>query len=391
MNRKLVITLIAFNLINIQNVCALETDLSGSPSQQITEPIKSEVSITHQSQVAIPIEESKDGRKISVASNQAIAEGVGYLDAGAYDKAVDCFGNIAARYPDDLVPYYYLGLSYYGKMDLERAEKIFKTVLNLDPKYSQVYYYLGLIEYKKGNKDKALQYLDKTTSLDNSFQSAYYNKGVTYLAMDMPEQAVREFAHALSIAPQDSAAFAGFLKAYARLDFKDIDMSNVREPSRMIYNRAQLPLDIQTGSKSMGNASENKNMSIFILSASGEEKLDSLTGEPITLLSVENIKGILEIDFNKPEMLRKKIIRLKARGGKGAEKIKVVLRDETTRRSPNFYLRGISTEWQTFYICPEDNASNISLDKIEHIRFELLPLGDTSVESMVFFKDIEII
>ena len=323
-----------------------------------------------------------------------IAKGKLYLKNAHYKKAINYFDYVVFNYPRSPASYYYLGVAYYGRGNLQNAEKSLNKAIKLNPRHTHAYYHLALIEHRRGNREKVIEYLDKVTSLDSTFQKAYYNKGTTFLSLGMPERSYKEFAYSLHLKPTDYPSLIGFLETCVRLKLIEIDESSLQNPDKVKFT-VQIPsspapsaLDGQPISPEKG-----EDMRIFLSSPFGKREVMLKDGVPVKLNSLKNMKEVLEINFPKPADLQNKIIRIQVKGENGNEKVKVVLRDTSTGRSPPFYLNGISKKWKTFSINTNREAYNLNLDKIEHFRLELLPSQNPGKDkgSRAFIKDIEII
>ncbi|RKY40813.1 MAG: hypothetical protein DRP85_07875 [Candidatus Makaraimicrobium thalassicum] len=315
---------------------------------------------------------------------ELVSAGRAYLDTGLYEKAIEHFRNIADMYPATASAQYYLGFVYYKSGDMENAEKLFKKAVTIDPQYAEAYYYLGAIENKKGDHEKVLDYLNKVVSLDKTVQSAYYNKGVTFLVLNKPELAVKEFAYALYLAPADISSLTGILEAYERLNLikvqkRDLLGHDFYVPGNNAPDR-------------YGNKKEDPR--IFLVTPSGRQRVKIEGEKPVELTSLEDRRGSCEMDFPGAKDLRNKSIRFQVRGIKGDEQIKLMLRDKATTRSSVFFLKGITKEWKTFSVAVEENTfAYIDLSQVKNISFGLLPpkgLGKDR-ESMIFIRKIEII
>jgi tetratricopeptide (TPR) repeat protein len=65
-----------------------------------------------------------------------------------------------------------LGETYYLLNDLENADKIFKELMALDPKFPEAFYDYALVYEKLGDKEKCIEYLKKAMLYKPNFLSA---------------------------------------------------------------------------------------------------------------------------------------------------------------------------------------------------------------------------
>jgi putative PEP-CTERM system TPR-repeat lipoprotein len=88
------------------------------------------------------------------------------LLAQAWDKAIEAAQRLAAKRPEDPVPYNLIGSALMGKGETELAESSFHRALQLDPTYSSARLNLALVAIGRGDLKDAEQYyraiLDRT-------------------------------------------------------------------------------------------------------------------------------------------------------------------------------------------------------------------------------------
>lgn len=65
-----------------------------------------------------------------------------------------------------------LGETYYLLDDFENADKIFKELMSLDPKFPEAFYDYALVFEKLGDKEKCIEYLKKAMQYKPNFLSA---------------------------------------------------------------------------------------------------------------------------------------------------------------------------------------------------------------------------
>jgi len=338
-----------------------------------------------------------------------------YLQGGLYDKALKYFDGLIAQYPGCDFAYYYLGLAYYGKGDFTGAEEYLKKSIDRGVHVSDAYYHLSLIEHKRGNHARVIEYLEEVTLLDGTFQNAYYNKGVTFLELGMPARAVQEFAYALYLEPRDYSSFVGVVRAYEKMEMAPGGRSPMPEnfppdpvkavsaghavipegpepaekikPAPKMQKARGEPVAIYGPQKKKEIArpaaekslsAPDRSFAAYILTSAGKKEVDITDGREAEAVCSENLKGILEIIFSAPRDLRKKVIKLEIKGTAGNGKIKVILRDKSTRRSPPFYLKNIGRTWQPFSVNPAHIAYNLDLENVEYIKLEFMPPAENS-------------
>ena len=115
---------------------------------------------------------------------------------------------------------------------------------------------------------------------------------------------------------------------------------------------------------------------------------------PIGSGSVYGVKSILEINFPVPIDLSDKTVQLKAKGPGNGETVNIILLDDHTRRSPDFYMGSIEKEWKVFSINIEEIAFDfVDTSHVQTIKIKLLsPLDSNKTgDRMVLIKEIEVI
>ena len=106
------------------------------------------------------------------------------------------------------------------------------------------------------------------------------------------------------------------------------------------------------------------------------------------------VKDTCEFGFKNPCDFEKKFLKFKIKGSSGEEHVKVILWDNTTRRSPDFYLGGIGKDWKTVSIGVEEAAFDfMDTTHVEKIRFEVFVTNKMEDDSRpsIFIKEIEVI
>lgn len=351
-----------------------------------------------------------------------------YFEKKEFDEAIKEFEGLVREFPDSALYNFYLGLSYYGKESLDEAKKYLSKAIELDPDSAEAYYHLALIEHKRGNNNTVINYLNEVTSLDSNFQSAYYNKGVTYLSMNLPKRAVKEFAYAIYLDPMDKYSLAGLLQASEMLNLVQVDNSQgeveamipteeEKEPilaERTPYGVLSAP-PLKAGNSSLGEAikepeeeveeAPNKieeeeaaveentgGFAMFLNTAGGKKQISKTGGKSVALISSEDAKGSLEIAFSKALDLKEKTLLLEIKGANGGEKLGLSLRDKATKRSPFLYIRDITDNWQNYSVQLKEVQGNLDLSQIEYVKLELSKesASGPQSESSVLIRNIDI-
>src|SRR5262249_2801215 len=89
--------------------------------------------------------------------------------------------------------------------DLDSAEKTLWAVLSSDPTNQEALTMLGIIRGRQQRYAEAESLFRRVTQLNPKSLTAVHNLAGTLLAEDNPEEALKEYQHAIELAPQDAA------------------------------------------------------------------------------------------------------------------------------------------------------------------------------------------
>ncbi len=103
--------------------------------------------------------------------NTTVYGSLGYflIQKGDFNKALE-FNLEAYDYNNtDNVIADNLGQNYYFMGEYDKAEEVYKKLLERSPRFPEAYFYYGNVLFEKGKKDEAIEYMKK--SLDYNFSS----------------------------------------------------------------------------------------------------------------------------------------------------------------------------------------------------------------------------
>ncbi|MBL7073158.1 MAG: hypothetical protein ISS33_05205 [Candidatus Omnitrophica bacterium] len=104
-------------------------------------------------------------------------------------------------------------------------------------------------------------------------------------------------------------------------------------------------------------------------------------------------KNFLAISFTRPQNLHNKFLQFKIKSREEIKSLRFVLRDHSTRCSPDIRLDDITRKWKTFSINIEKEAFDfVDTSQIDNIRFEILSPKCTEKEwgSMLLVEEIKV-
>ncbi|MBX7183363.1 MAG: tetratricopeptide repeat protein [Bacteroidia bacterium] len=128
--------------------------------------------------------------------------------------AVNYFSNASQLQPNNIEPYYNLGMFYQNAGQIDKAIETYRLLLKLDNKDADTHYNLGYIDfmYKKAY-DSAILNFTQALANDKKMAKAAYMRGLCYEALKRNDKAKAEYAFALKI----DSSFALAAKANLRL------------------------------------------------------------------------------------------------------------------------------------------------------------------------------
>jgi len=98
--------------------------------------------------------------------------------------------------------YYYLGLSYYKRNELENALSQFRKVLDLAPNHQQARLLTSLVLLQQKRVDDAITEAKRVIEGDDRNPTAHNILGNAYIAKGMVDEALKEFDRALELEPR---------------------------------------------------------------------------------------------------------------------------------------------------------------------------------------------
>ncbi len=108
----------------------------------------------------------------------------------------------AANMQPDMRTYYFLGLSYYSKGDLEMSLNWFQKTVDLAPAFVQPRLMIAMILLRQGRVDDSIAESKRIIHLDDNMAMAHNVLGSAYMAKGMYEAGMKEFDRAVDIDPK---------------------------------------------------------------------------------------------------------------------------------------------------------------------------------------------
>lgn len=98
--------------------------------------------------------------------------GLIYLKKRQWDAAIGSFNRAISNslYVNPEKAYYYLGITYYRKGDMNNSAEAFRNALRRAPQFHLPYYGLALVSNKTGQYGEAAAYLSKAIEMDPAYR-----------------------------------------------------------------------------------------------------------------------------------------------------------------------------------------------------------------------------
>lgn len=109
-------------------------------------------------------------------------------------------------FPQSITLHNILGSAHQALGNYEKAIKIFKDALKIDPSNANVYYNLGNAHFEQDKFSDASYFYKLALSFDAKFENAHYNLGNCFLKMNKPNEAKLSFENTIKVNKNNLAA-----------------------------------------------------------------------------------------------------------------------------------------------------------------------------------------
>ncbi|MDP2058346.1 MAG: tetratricopeptide repeat protein, partial [Flavobacteriaceae bacterium] len=123
-----------------------------------------------------------------------------YLALGNQDKAVEKYENIVLTNPQAQAALFELGKIYFNQNQTQKADSLFRKLIEKDSLNPQYYYELGLINTTK-NLVESLKLFKKAYQIDTTYIKAIYQIGKTHLMFRKADSALAYVDKGLLLSP----------------------------------------------------------------------------------------------------------------------------------------------------------------------------------------------
>ena len=138
-----------------------------------------------------------------------------------FDRAQKLLKKVIEIQPNHSKAHNNLGIVFKKLGQLDAAVKIFKKALAIKPDYIEVNYNLGVTLKELGQLEDAVKSYEKAVALKPDYADAHYNLGNTLKELGRLDAAVKSYEKALAVNPDDAEAhnnLGNTLKELGRLD-----------------------------------------------------------------------------------------------------------------------------------------------------------------------------
>ncbi|MFQ5825226.1 MAG: tetratricopeptide repeat protein [bacterium] len=154
--------------------------------------------------------------------------GVIYVHKGNLEKAISEFNQTITLQPDNVAAYQNRGLAYALIGDLDRAIRNFSLSIALQSDFTVAYYNRGTAYAQKGNLDQAIEDFNQAIALQPNYVAAYHNRGITYHVKGDYDRAIANYDMVIALNPDDFEAYYYRGNAFSQKVQSDSVVANYR-------------------------------------------------------------------------------------------------------------------------------------------------------------------
>ncbi len=121
------------------------------------------------------------------------------------DQKDDALANYekALAFDKDLTEIYVpLGILYYQKGEIAKADEFLGKAVKITPADAQAQYFIGLIRYTQNRNDEALAAFKEAAKADQTSAESHYYTGKSLMRLNRTDDAIAEFEEAIKIKPK---------------------------------------------------------------------------------------------------------------------------------------------------------------------------------------------
>ena len=136
--------------------------------------------------------------------------------------------------PEDKAANYVLsGLIHFGNKDFSKAEKDFRSAVNILPENTDALWDLALAQEKNGKLDAAIKTYDQLLKFKSEFETGYYNRGRLKLLQKDFDGAIKDFRRTLQIESRFVDAYNEIAIAHFQQGMYDATLEDLQTAAKV--------------------------------------------------------------------------------------------------------------------------------------------------------------
>jgi FkbM family methyltransferase len=168
--------------------------------------------------------------------NAEIEKGLQHLHAGQLQKAEVIYKRLLQTHPNHSELLHMLGVISHQKSDGDKAAQLIYQAIQIHPTNPAYYCSLADLLIEKGLLDDAIAYYRKALELKPDFDVAHYNLGNTFAARGNAREAISCYQHALAVNPNLAEAHYNLAHVFHDLGKYDKALTHYRNTLRLKPN-----------------------------------------------------------------------------------------------------------------------------------------------------------
>ena len=166
----------------------------------------------------------QDGKSQQYLKAAYLRQGGSYFRSKNYKKAVEQYENASQLDPSDASAFYNLGLAHKAARNSRSAREALQTAVDLDPKHARAFESLGDVYKDIQRYSQAAANYNKSIAVAPGYLDAYLSLAEIYIEKTkQPEKAVASLRKAVSVPPEEVAAYYKKIRSRAKPEGKRSD------------------------------------------------------------------------------------------------------------------------------------------------------------------------
>jgi tetratricopeptide (TPR) repeat protein len=135
-------------------------------------------------------------------------------DSSSLDISKGIFEALNVQYPNEWLPYFYLGTISYLKKDSENAREMFDKAVEFADTSREAYVTVGLTQYQNGNVNEAIEVTEKGIARFPEDYRLYYVRALSLQAKNELDKAIENYERSVELNPNDINVLSALALAY---------------------------------------------------------------------------------------------------------------------------------------------------------------------------------